>query len=388
MTPDGRFLYATDESDKLIRAWSIGTDGTPTLLTCTPASNCQFSAMPLGIAIDPSSSHLFVAVFGAGKLAPFSIAADGSVTPVACLGTNCNAGAEPASLVVSPDQAPIAAFTSTVATAGHASAFDAQTSTASAGRSLARYDWDYGDGSTAENSGATPTHTYANAGTYTVTLTVTDDIGCSTTRKFTGQTVSCDGGPSATASRQITIAPPPSPPAPVRTLTVAVSGPGTVAGSGISCPGICTGTFADGTGVTLSASPASGATFADWSGDCSGAGTCTLMMGADHAVTATFKNKSPGPPKPKSPDTKITKAKFNARKRGATFTFTAVGGSTGFQCALVSRKQRRSPLRFKRCRSPKVYTHLRAGTYVFEVRAVAPSGVDPSPAKMSFTIGS
>ena len=50
------------------------------------------------------------------------------------------------------------------------------------------------------------------AGSYTVRVTVTDDAGCSNSRKFTGQTVSCNGGPQATVSRQLTIAsvtPPP-----------------------------------------------------------------------------------------------------------------------------------------------------------------------------------
>jgi PKD repeat protein len=48
-------------------------------------------------------------------------------------------------------------------------------------------------------------HTYAKAGTYTVTLQVTDSLGTSITRVFTGQTVSRNGGPSATKSAAVTI---------------------------------------------------------------------------------------------------------------------------------------------------------------------------------------
>ena len=59
---------------------------------------------------------------------------------------------------------------------------------------MARYDWDFGDGSTAPNGGPRPTHAYAKPGTYNVTLTVTDDAGCSIARTFTGQTMSCNGG--------------------------------------------------------------------------------------------------------------------------------------------------------------------------------------------------
>ena len=42
------------------------------------------------------------------------------------------------------------------------------------------YDWDFGDGFTADNAGATPSHDYA-PGDYTVTLTVTDEHGCTDT---------------------------------------------------------------------------------------------------------------------------------------------------------------------------------------------------------------
>ncbi len=81
-----------------------------------------------------------------------------------------------------------------------------------------------------------------------------------------------------------------------RTLTVtpAGSGSGSVTGSGIYCPGDCSETYADGASVTLTATAADGSTFAGWSGGCTGTGTCSLTMGADKAVTATF-NETPPP---------------------------------------------------------------------------------------------
>ncbi|MRR55359.1 MAG: hypothetical protein EG822_12770 [Deltaproteobacteria bacterium] len=67
------------------------------------------------------------------------------------------------------------------------------------------------------------------------------------------------------------------------------TGSGTVTGSGITCGSVCSNVFAPGTVVTLSAAPASGSTFAGWSGGgCSGIGTCSVTMNASTSVTATF----------------------------------------------------------------------------------------------------
>ena len=51
----------------------------------------------------------------------------------------------------------------------------------------------------------TATHTYANTGTYTISLTVTNNSGTSTTKVFTGQTMSNNGGPTAQSSKTLTI---------------------------------------------------------------------------------------------------------------------------------------------------------------------------------------
>lgn len=78
------------------------------------------------------------------------------------------------------------------------------------------------------------------------------------------------------------------------------SGNGTVSSSpsGISCGSDCTQDFADGTAVTLTATPASGSEFAGWSGACSGTGTCTVTMSAVRDVTATFNSVPVPPPAP------------------------------------------------------------------------------------------
>ena len=56
----------------------------------------------------------------------------------------------------------------------------------------------------------------------------------------------------------------------------------------INCGSTCSGSYASGTSVTLAASAASGATFAGWSGACSGTGSCTVSMTVSRSVTATF----------------------------------------------------------------------------------------------------
>ena len=76
------------------------------------------------------------------------------------------------------------------------------------------------------------------------------------------------------------------------TLTVAEAGTGTgtvtSAPTGINCGTACAANFASGTMVTLTAAPATGSTFAGWSGACTGTGACVLMVTAAAAVTATF----------------------------------------------------------------------------------------------------
>ena len=53
--------------------------------------------------------------------------------------------------------------------------FDANASQAAPGRTIARYDWNFGDG--VFGSGVTESHRFARAGDFQVTLTVTDSAG-------------------------------------------------------------------------------------------------------------------------------------------------------------------------------------------------------------------
>ncbi|MGI8514402.1 MAG: InlB B-repeat-containing protein [Acidimicrobiia bacterium] len=74
------------------------------------------------------------------------------------------------------------------------------------------------------------------------------------------------------------------------TVTKAGTGTGTVTSSpsGIKCGADCSQSYSSGTVVTLTARATRGATFAGWSGACTGTGSCVVTMNAAKAVTATF----------------------------------------------------------------------------------------------------
>jgi hypothetical protein len=141
------------------------------------------------------------------------------------------------------------------------------------------------------------TETYADG--QQVVLSATASAGSG----FGGWSGACTGtGPctlTMSADRQVTATFDTSPPPPNRTLTVQVQGPGsgTVTGPGITCPGDCTESYADGQQVILAAVPALGSSFGGWSGACSGSIPCALTMDADKQATATF-TSSPTPPPP------------------------------------------------------------------------------------------
>ena len=262
-TPDGRHLYAANSRGGNISAYAISDSG-----ALTPVTGSPFAAgsEPFGVAATPDGGHLYAANFRDGNISAYGITASGALTPVA--GSPFAAGANPAALATSPDgghlyiariqgsnvfayeiaasgalsqiagspfasgvlnsndqslaitpgQPPVAAFTVAPAEAGQASVFDASATMDPDGAPV-RFDWEFGDGTTLADGGATPGHVYATPGDYTATLTVTDDEGCSTERKYTGQTTACNGGAAARTTRTLTIAATPDAPIPELEIT-------------------------------------------------------------------------------------------------------------------------------------------------------------------------
>ena len=78
----------------------------------------------------------------------------------------------------------------------------------------------------------------------------------------------------------------------LRSLTVAKAGTGsgtvTSNPAGIDCGSTCSAQFADGSSVTLTATPAAGSVFTGWTGACTGTGTCVVTLAGATSVTATF----------------------------------------------------------------------------------------------------
>jgi len=80
-------------------------------------------------------------------------------------------------------------------------------------------------------------------------------------------------------------------------VSSAGTGTGTITSTpaGINCGTDCLQSFAPGTSVTLTATPANSSTFTGWGGACSGTGTCTVTMSQARNVTAGFSSLAPPP---------------------------------------------------------------------------------------------
>jgi aryl-phospho-beta-D-glucosidase BglC (GH1 family) len=145
------------------------------------------------------------------------------------------------------------------------------------------------------NCGSTCSASYAS-GT-SVTLTAAAASGST----FAGWTGACTGTGACTVSMTQARAVTATFNSPTTTFALSVTRAGTGTGTvsstpaGINCGATCSANFASGTSVSLTASPASGATFAGWSGACTGTGACTVSMTAARSVTATFNGSSSFP---------------------------------------------------------------------------------------------
>ena len=150
-------------------------------------------------------------------------------------------------------------------------------------------------------------------------------IGAGTSDAYTG-TTDLDGAPRPAATETEPSIGAYEPIA--HTLTVSVSGRGTVTGPGLNCTGPCSKVYLGGPTVTLSETPAPGSVFAGWGGACSGLGSCQVSLASDRSVSATFT------PVPQSSPTALTLSGVHlgshafAAKKGTALTLTLSEAAT------------------------------------------------------------
>ncbi len=173
---------------------------TPIILTSNTAqSPIPFPTFAGTIAITPDGLKGYVTQPIDGLVIPVTLATQTLGPPIFVSG-------QPEGISITPDPAPIAVFTASVASAESLNSFyfDASHSVSSVG-TVVNYAWDFGDGYTLSTATPLINHTYGVSGSYSVTLTVTNSAGTSTTQVFTGQMVSRNGGPSATMKQTLIV---------------------------------------------------------------------------------------------------------------------------------------------------------------------------------------
>src|SRR5215813_1145750 len=126
--------------------------------------------------------------------------------------------------------------------------------------------------------------TSGTATSYTDTLLADGTAYCYRVRAFNSTTYSAYSNTACGTTAQA--------------ITLSVGTTGTGSGvvistqAGILCGTTCSATYGSGTGVTLTATPATGSTFTGWSGACTGTGSCGVTLTADTNVTATFSQQA------------------------------------------------------------------------------------------------
>jgi YVTN family beta-propeller protein len=216
ITPNGQIAYVVNDRDATVTPISVATNTAETPITLSGSG-----VEPDSIAITPDGATAFVGDFFNRTVYVINTATNtqsGMIT----------VGSGPGAIAVIPDEAPVASLSVTAAYWEQFTSFDASASTVPIG-SIVSYAWNFGDGFTATTSGPTTTHLFGSPGTFTATVTETDSAGTSTTPVFTGNTMSLNGAPSATASQTFAIVVPPptttttQPPHPVFSPEVSVT---------------------------------------------------------------------------------------------------------------------------------------------------------------------
>ena len=208
VSPDGSTLWVSEDN-----AHTPGNAGfvVPVAIpTMTVGAPITAGFDPNGIAISPDGSSVYVADESNGYGPGHS---EGALTVIDTASDTSQlfyTSVDPALVLVTPDEAPFASFSSAPSAAGTSTCFNASSSYSLTNGGLT-YNWNFGDGTfssppiPANGFNEFACHTYALSGNYSVTLSVTDASGTSTNVVFTGQYVLNNGGPSAGSTSLVTI---------------------------------------------------------------------------------------------------------------------------------------------------------------------------------------
>lgn len=169
ITPDGTKAYVANSLSNNIAV----IDTTIDTFTIIPSTGNG----PCAITITPDGKKAYIANINDNNVAIIDTVTDTLSTISSFIGSGPN------TIVITPDQAPLAKFTFSIAAAGLPSSFDASTSRSPVGN-IANYFWDFGDGGNLTTTSSMVSYTYAIPGIYAVTLTVTNSAGTSTQQIF------------------------------------------------------------------------------------------------------------------------------------------------------------------------------------------------------------
>jgi hypothetical protein len=256
VSPNGATIYVAsntaDSGPATVKSYSSAT-GALTRTAGLPIDDEDGNGV-LGIAVTPDGSHLiasgvnapasgdFASVLYPIRLPSLAVGAGTVLTQMTNTGELYEGNQD---LAITPDQAPTANFSVSIAQAGHATTFDAGASSVAYG-SVTNFAWNFGDGQTASTGSPAISHTFAHAGAYNVTVTETDSAGTSIPPAVGNTGFAVDGpgqtpyrraSPSARTSQTVVIPSTPPPPttaaphkagAPTLTLNPAIGPPGTI----------------------------------------------------------------------------------------------------------------------------------------------------------------
>ena len=100
ITPDGSHMYVTNLESQSVSAFELDADGSPEPV---PGSPFATGVWPWGVAVSPDGEHLYVVNDGSDSVSAYSIAADGSLSPVSGSPFLTQSGAKSNGIAATPD---------------------------------------------------------------------------------------------------------------------------------------------------------------------------------------------------------------------------------------------------------------------------------------------